>query len=60
MITDNWEELSTSVKFGIVLIFVIYAQTPNSAKPEPPIVIGNVDKAVDAEVAINDWKNPTS
>jgi len=36
------------------LIFVMYAHTPNSAKPDPPMVIGRVDKAVDADVAIND------
>ena len=59
MITDNCDEFKTSVKCGILLIFVIYAQTPNSAKPDPPMVIGNVERAVAAEVAINDWKNPT-
>jgi len=54
MITDNWDEFKTSVKCGILLIFVIYAQTPSSAKPDPPMVIGNVERAVAAEVAIND------
>ena len=54
MITDNCDELRTSVKCGTELILVIYAQTPSSAKPDPPMVIGNVDRAVDADVAIND------
>ncbi len=54
IITDNCDEFRTSAKCGIELIFVIYAQTPNSAKPDPPMVIGNVESAVDAEVAIND------
>jgi len=54
MITDNCDEFRTSVTCGILVIFVIYAHTPNSAKPDPPTVIGNVDRAVAAEVAIND------
>lgn len=54
MITDNCDEFRTSVSCGILPIFVVYAHTPNSAKPDPPMVIGNVDRAVDAEVAIND------
>lgn len=54
MITDNCDEFKTSVKCGILLIFVIYAHTPSSAKPDPPMVIGKVERAVAAEVAIND------
>ena len=38
--------------------FEIYAHIPSSASPEPPMVIGKFDNAVDAEVAITKSKRP--
>ena len=29
------------------------------SNPEPPIVIGSVDRDVEADVAMKDWKSPT-
>ena len=39
---------------GIEFRFATYAQIPNSAKPDPPKVIGRVANTVDAEVAITE------
>jgi hypothetical protein len=41
------------------LRFTMYAQMPSSASPEPPIVIGRLATAVDADVAMSESKSPT-
>src|SRR4051794_21610876 len=56
--TFSSEPLAKSFRDGIPLSLEIYAQIPNSARPEPPIVIGIVDTTVDAEVANNDSNRP--